>query len=368
MSHSHRNQLKMGFMLSFLLIASMASLSMADEFQRSFDFESDELELSSLVGEVTVLPSPSNQFKVEISVRGKDAATDLLEFSTSKGSVGKLVVEFPLDEHKKYVYPPMGRGSSTTISYAEADGEDSSWLRKVFSFASGTNVKVEGRGRGLEMWADITVMVPEGSKLTLVNGVGEITADECHADLDLDSSSGAINARGIVGDFKADTGSGRVVVENIKGSTNIDTGSGSVEVMNFQGDTLLVDTGSGKVKVSQAICRKLDVDTGSGSVVARNVDTDQARIDTGSGSVVLQLDRMGTGKFDIDTGSGGVELFLPENASAKIVADTGSGGVDVLMTGAMYTKKERDRVELLVGDGEAKVRLDTGSGSIKISH
>ncbi len=76
---------------------------------------------------------------------------------------------------------------------------------------------------------------------------------------------------------------------------------------------------------------------------------------------------MGTGKFVVDTGSGSVQFVLPDNASASIIADTGSGGVDVDLTGAMIKTKDRDRVELVVGDGEATVRLDTGSGSVKIS-
>jgi len=354
--------------LSILILASLTSLGQAGEFQEKFTFNGQELELSNLVGEVTVLPASGNQIQVEVFVRGEDADSDLIEFSSSKGDVSKLAVVFPLDDHKKYVYPPMGRNSSTTIHFENSDNNDNSWLRKVFSFGTGKRIKVEGKGRGLEMWADITVRVPEGRSLLVVNGVGEIAASDCKADLNLDINSGSITGENLVGKFIADTGSGRVVAENIVGDTNIDTGSGSVKVVGFKGNTLLVDTGSGKVTVEHAICDKLDIDTGSGSVNAQGVEADRARIDTGSGSVVFQLDRMGTGKFDVDTGSGSVQFYLPENASASIIADTGSGGVDVALTGAMIQKKGRDRVELVVGDGAAKVRLDTGSGSVKISY
>lgn len=371
MSSSHRhpfglNKTVRPAILAILLLVALTGSSLAGEFQRNFKFEAQELELTNLVGEVTVLPASGDQFVVDVYVRGEDAEESLLEFSSKKGQTSTLVLEFPLDEHKKYVYPAMGRGSSASIHYSDDNSDDGSWLRKIFSGLSGTRIKIEGRGRGLEMWADITVKVPEGSLLILDHGVGKISAEDCVADLDLDINSGSITASDIVGTFKADTGSGRVIAENMTGNSSIDTGSGSVKVIGFKGDDLLVDTGSGRVTVERVICEKLDIDTGSGSVEAREVGADQARIDTGSGSVVLQLDRMGTGHFEVDTGSGSVKLFLPENASASIIADTGSGGVDVNFTGAMITSKARDRVEMTVGDGEATVRLDTGSGSIKI--
>jgi len=350
-----------------MLLVVMTTSAIAEEFEKSFHFSGQELELSNLVGEINVLPATGSQFEVNISVRGDDADESLLEFPAKEGRLSKLAIQFPTDEHKKYVYPPMGRGSSTSIHFSDEDSEDSSWLRKIFSGITGTKIKVEGRGRGLEMWADVTVLVPEGSSLIVTNGVGEISAENCIADLDLDINSGSISGTSIEGVFMADTGSGRVVAENINGDTNIDTGSGSVKVTNFKGDDLLIDTGSGSVVVEQIICKKLDIDTGSGGVKAHSVDTDQARIDTGSGSVVLELNRMGTGKFVVDTGSGSVKLFLPENASASIVADTGSGGIDMDLTGVMIKSKDRDSAKFTVGDGEATVILDTGSGSITIS-
>ncbi len=353
--------------LTVLLMAATTSFSMASEFQRNFKFEGQEFELTNLVGEIIVLPAPGSHFIVEVAVHGEDADESLMNFSSSEGRQSNLAVKFPVDEHKKYVYPPMGKRSSATIYFKEDNPQEKSWLRKIFSGFSGEKIKVEGSGRGLEMWADVTIMVPEGGSLVVVNGVGKISASDIKADLNLDISSGSILANSIEGKFIADTGSGEVIARNITGDANLDTGSGSVEVDGFKGNHLLIDTGSGQVTVKRVVCEKLDIDTGSGGVEARQVATDQAVIDTGSGSVVLQLDRMGTGEFEVDTGSGSIDLILPENASATIVADTGSGDIDVELSGAMIKSKDDDRVELVIGSGKAKVELDTGSGSIEIS-
>ena len=63
----------------------------------------------------------------------------------------------------------------------------------------------------------------------------------------------------------------------------------------------------------------------------------------------------------------GIDLVLPPDASARISADTGSGGVSCDVDGADIIRKERTEMELVVGDGEARVHLDAGSGHVKVS-
>jgi DUF4097 and DUF4098 domain-containing protein YvlB len=98
------------------------------------------------------------------------------------------------------------------------------------------------------------------------------------------------------------------------------------------------------------------------------VSADDLTIDTGSGSVTLQLDRMGSGSFEIDTGSGGIDLHLPPDASADVSADTGGGRIWLDLTGDYRMRHEEDdEAEFTIGAGDAKLTLDTGSGSIRIS-
>ena len=357
------------FQTALLLVALLASLLagpvFAGEFQREFSFDTNELALSNLIGAIEISGGSSDQFTVIIEVRGDDAEEGLLDFVVEKGRKSSLAVKFPTDKHTKYVYPPMGLGSSTSFSFNCEEEVGGSWLKKIFSGVLGDRIKVAGRGSGLEVWADITIQVPEGHSLTMKNGVGQVRAENVDGDLVLDTSSGSVEVEGIRGDLLVDTGSGRVTVNEVRGDVVVDTGSGRVIVGDIRGN-LLVDTGSGKVTIN-GVKGNLDVDTGSGSVQARRIESDQARIDTGSGSVVLELDRMGSGDFLVDTGSGSVELVLPSDASARIVADTGSGGIRNRVEDARIRRMEKDRLEMTIGDGDASVMLDTGSGSVTIS-
>ncbi len=359
---THRRTACLAAGLALLLAAATA---LGGEFERTFQFDSDDLEVVAMIGQVEVIAADGKDFTVTVRVRGHDADEALITFTEEQGRNGKLAVAFPLQEHSRYVYPELG-GGSTTIHFRDENSEESSWLKRVFAGMSGQKVTVSGKGRGLEMWADLTIAVPAGAGLRVRHGVGAVHADQVAGDLDLDTHSGAIAVAGLVGHLRADTGSGAVTASAVKGSVSIDTGSGGVEVANVEGDKVHVDTGSGSVELVDVSCQDLLVDTGSGRVRARGVATDQARIDTGSGSVKLQLDRMGGGSFVIDTGSGGIELELPVEASARISVDTGSGSVKADVAGATIEHQDKGELRMTVGDGKARVSLDAGSGSVVI--
>ncbi len=349
-----------------VLLALTAGTAMADEFSREFTFATDNLKVVNMIGTVEVVEAEGDAFLVQVVVRGADASENILEFTTLDSDGDVLAIGFPIKEHRKYVYPELGRGSKTTMHFHNEGDHGKSWLKKVFSGMTGTKVTVQGHGNGQEVWADVTISVPRRASLEIRHGVGGIQANDLQADLDLDINAGGIVMRGVRGDVLADTGSGRVVATGILGEVNIDTGSGSVEVRDCESTDIKVDTGSGSVVAGDLKCDYLSIDTGSGSVKARHVDTNRATIDTGSGSVMLQLTRMGAGKFVIDTGSGNIELVMPADTSASISADTGSGSISNDFPGADVVKKERGEMELVVGDGESRVRLDAGSGSITV--
>lgn len=349
----HRPSLLLLLLLSTLITTAPAARG---EVEKRFRFESHELRVTDLIGAYTIEGHAGDAFEVVVTVRGEDAGPDALRMETEDGERATLRILFPEDEDR-FVYPPLGKGSRTTLR-----GRDDSGL-----LSHRGKIEVRGKGRGLELWADVHIRVPQGGRLHAIGGVGSMRADQVQASLELHLRSGEIQARSIVGALLAETGSGNLRVEDIHGDVNADTGSGSVTLARVEATRIGVDTGSGKVDVREVACRELVVDTGSGSVDARSLRADGARIDTGSGSVRLELDAMGAGDFAVDTGSGSIVLNLPEPASARISASTGSGSIDIRVENAVVRRRERDAVEFEVGEGDARVRLETGSGGIRIA-
>lgn len=345
--------------LGVVCIAATAIPAMAG-FEQDFDISSDELVINNLIGTVEIEGHNGSGFEVSVEVEGDDGDRDTI---TIREKAGELSVVFPSGE-KNFVYPRMGNGH-TTFSKKSRSG---SWLSQVLGEILGSDkISVRGSGRGLEVWADIHVSVPEGGTLRVNHGVGTIEASSVEGELSLYNRSGKIEATNIDGPLIADTGSGGVTLSNISGNLLVDTGSGSVSVDGCDCESLNIDTGSGGVTVENVDSDEILIDTGSGKVRASEIRTSSANIDTGSGSIRLELEQMGSGDYRLDTGSGSITLALPEGASADVDASTGSGGIHLdLEDGVNIRHKEKDEMTFTVGGGNSTVTLDTGSGSINI--
>jgi hypothetical protein len=350
--------------LSSLVAGALLVLAGPALAQEEYSFEGDQLLVSNLIGNITVSGHDGSRIIVRARAEGDDAG--VLDFQVKEGGRAEFHVVYPLDDELRYSYPRRGNGRTQINVGSWRD--DSSFLEDLYGdLSSRDKVEVSDGGRGLEAWADLEILVPNGVSTRIRLAVGELEARDVHAPVDLDTYSGPVRAENIVGDTRIDTGSGSVVARSITGDLHIDTGSGKVEVADVQGDDILIDTGSGSVTVDGASGRSLKVDTGSGSVRTSDIDAEDTLIDTGSGSVTLDLVRMGEGRHVIDTGSGSVTVRLPSDASCRISADTGSGGINLDVPNATLRRMSRDHVELDIGGGSGgSLEIDTGSGSITI--
>jgi hypothetical protein len=323
----------------------------AQEVQR---LAGQDVAVYTLAGRVRVVSGSGAEVVVRITRGGADASQLRVETGQIAGR-STLRVIFPGDE---IVYPEMGRGSNTQMS-VRADGTFGNGNGR-----SGGRVRIRGSGNGLEAWADLVVEVPAGRTVAAYLGVGEMEATGVRGALRLDSGSGSVTATDITGSLDVDTGSGSVRVSNVTGDLRLDTGSGSLDVSDVAGDVVAVDTGSGRVRVSGVTADRFSVDTGSGSVGLSGISAPTVLVDTGSGSVDIELLR-DVGQLVVDTGSGSVTVRAPDNLGAMVEIDTGSGGIDLDFP-LEVTSVRRDRVQGRLGDGEGTIRIDTGSGSIRI--
>ncbi len=355
-------------------VAALAGTANAAGFSETKSFSTNSLTVTNLIGEIHVTGHSGSGFEVVVNVQGDDASREEVQVETSRSS---LTVIFP--KSKKYVYPALGTKREVSFRMNDSD----SWIGALLGRSQ---VKINTSGSGLEIWADVEIRVPEGGHLNLRHGAGAIVAENVAGDLDLDSHYGKVSVVSIDGDLLIDTGSGDVSVVEVRGDVNIDTGSGDVDVSGVQGDEVLndtgsgdvtlvdeaaagdvsIDTGSGDVSLTDVSGDEFDIDTGSGDVDGTGVRAESAVIDTGSGAVSFSFAEMGRGDFDIDTGSGGITLALPATAGCEVQAESGSGGVQVDLAGVKDMRRDDDEVEFTVGDGSARVKLDSGSGAIRI--
>ena len=372
-----------GLALAALVAATVLSAPAFAEFDESHRFDARSLEVTNLIGKVTIGQATGDEFEVDVSVRGADGVRRNIEIEQERGSRARLDVVFPVDDERRFAYPEFSRRRAQ-LWFRE--GRSSSLLGEILRAVSGRRIRVQRSGSGMEVWADLTIRVPEGASLTLEHGAGDVEVRDLVADLEIDVKAGVMAAAGLDGQVELDVGSGGLTVEDVRGRLVMDTGSGGASLDRFEGAALSIDTGSGSVAVSEVSAEAVEIDTGSGGVTVDGVETrrlmidtgsgsvrvesagaDSAVIDTGSGRVHLALERMGDGRFEIDTGSGGIVMLVPDDLSARFDIDIGSGGIDVDVPIAKTLHKSRGEMRFIAGDGDASVVLDTGSGSVRVA-
>lgn len=358
--------------------------------QNRYEVTGNRIAIFNPAGEVTVQRGDGSAVVVELTRGGRDGARLDVNRQTYDGW-NALVVRAPSDQ---IVYPRLGRNSRTELTIVDDGLFGLATLRATLDeegFQKSSSVRVSrssrlritGSGSGVEAWADLRVSVPAGKSIAINVGTGTVTASNLNGELRIDTRNGTVNATSISGSLLANTGSGNVTVRKVDGHLLVDTGSGRVDVSDATGGTVRIDTGSGSVIVNDVNGLGLDIDTGSGSVNIADVVTSALRIDTGSGSI--RADRVNARDINLDTGSGSITLDLtddvrnaildtgsgavtvnvPAALGAEIVVDVGSGGINTDVP-IQLLETRRNYLRGRIGDGDGRIRIDTGSGGVRL--
>ena len=135
----------------------------AQEFDEQLSISASSLRLANLIGEIRVEGHRGSDFEIEIHVRGEDASRDRIRIETKEGRDAEVAILFPIDEETRYVYPELGSNSRTTFRIGEDGG--GSWWKELLGHLKGDKIEVRGKGKGLEIWADVVIRVPRGKEL-----------------------------------------------------------------------------------------------------------------------------------------------------------------------------------------------------------
>jgi hypothetical protein len=191
---------------------------------------------------------------------------------------------------------------------------------------TGNIVRIGSRQENLHnLSIDYEIEAPANAYLQAHSGSGNVTVDGVGENAKLSTGSGDIHATGLRGGFTADTGSGNIYADQTgEGDVKAHTGSGNVELRNIRGG-LRADTGSGNIKVAGAP----------------------------------------SAPWHLHAGSGNIEFFSG-NSSFTLDASSGSGTIHSEREMLTQGTQDHHRLTGKVGGGGPTVRIDTGSGNIRI--
>jgi hypothetical protein len=190
---------------------------------------------------------------------------------------------------------------------------------------TGNIIRIGGHHESLRnISIDYEIQAPADAYLDATAGSGNVTDDGIGVNARLSTGSGNIHATGLQGGFNVNTGSGDIYAEQSgQGDVKAETGSGNVQLNNLHGG-LRATTGSGDIKVTGAPAADWKLETGSGNV----------ELWPGGAGFTLEA----------ATGSGSVHTSLPQGSS----------------------EEERHHASGKVNGGGPTVRIETGSGDIRV--
>jgi hypothetical protein len=331
----------------------------AGQQTEDFTLSGDQVAIYNIAGNVTIEDGGGSAVLVEVRRLGSDAAnlrveTGLLDVEQFRGQAQTLRVIYPED---RVIYRGESRGSSE-LRVAEDGTFYNDRARR------GRKLRVRDEGSGMEAHADLRIRVPSGKRVMLALALGQVEVTNVDGDLWVNVGSANITTHNTSGYLDLDTGSGNIEVDGAQGDVNFDTGSGNVHASNVDGTEINIDTGSGNVTGGNLKTSELGVDTGSGNVRLNAVTARDVSVDTGSGNVDLEL-LSSVERIEVDTGSGDVTLAIPSGFGGAVEIETGSGGITTDLPIEMREFGD-DYVRGRIGDGNGRIVVDTGSGSIAL--
>lgn len=310
----------------------------------------------NVAGRLRAVAGTGDAVTIDITRGGADRAKLRIETGTIRDRETLRIVYPDAD---RIVYPEL-RGRTSIDVRRDGTFSDASWDE----FSRRDRVDVRNYGPGLEAFADLVVHIPRGQRIELYLAVGRVEVSNVEGNVVVDVGAAEVDVAGMKGNLVLDTGSGRVAVRDVAGDLDIDTGSGGLTIERVKGGVLRIDSGSGGIQATDIDVREFNADVGSGGLRVYRMKAQQVTAETGSGGVNLEL--LGDiDRLDVETGSGGATVRLPATLSAEIEAETGSGGfsTDFEIT---TRRVSRNHVSGRIGDGKGRIRLEAGSGTIRL--
>ena len=313
----------------------------------------------NLAGRLRVVAGTGDAVGVEITRGGADAS----QLKVESGRIGDreaLRIVYPSDRIVYTGSPRFRYRTSVDVRPDGTFGGGGSWDES----RGRDRVEIRSSGPGLEAFADLVVRVPKGQRIDLHLAVGRVEVVNVEGNLLVDVAAAEVDVAGVKGALMLDTGSGRVIVRDIVGNLEVDTGSGGITLERVTGDILNIDSGSGGVEGTEISVREFTADIGSGGLRMYRMKAPQIVAETGSGGILLDL-LSDVERLEVETGSGGATIRVPATLSADIQAETGSGGFSTDFP--IATRRfSRNHVEGRIGEGKGRIRIEAGSGSVRL--
>ena len=218
---------------------------------------------------------------------------------------------------------------------------------------------VRGKVKQLRTWVDYSVTVPYGTAVTARALAGDVKVVKVKGDVQIESTSGSVEALGTPRLVRVKTISGDVLIADATAVS-----------------ALLASTVSGRLVAKGVKAQSIELATISGDLLLVNASSDRAQVRTVSGALEFVGTLTKNGRYEFNSHAGDVRLRLAKTPGFELTAKTFSGDFRSELALTMdepkgegssphYGPKRRD-VRGVFGDGSALILVKTFSGSVVV--
>ena len=206
-------------------------------------------------------------------------------------------------------------------------------------------VIVRGRARsGTAMGIDYVLTIPTWMAVSVEGQGVDVALNDVGADVSVETTRGDVLVRG---------GSGFINVKSISGEIVIERARGRIEAQTVNEDIRIADV-SGDITVG----------TTNGGIQLDRVDTANLDAYTVNGGIAFDGQVKDRGVYRMTTHNGLISLAIPDRANATLSVRTYGGSFRSSFPVKMDNPERRNRFNATLGDGSARVELESFNGSI----
>lgn len=215
------------------------------------------------------------------------------------------------------------------LSQQEADSRSAETQLSIIRDTSGTltvTVIFPGGYRNGDL-ANLTVRVPDVSRVDATTGNGAVSISNLDGDMIAKTGNGRITLAGVNGKAALNTSNGRITVENHTGDITATTSNGAIELTDIAGRaTARTSNGAITVKIDANHPGPIDLQTHNGRITATvgNAFAGQIDLSTSNGTITVEAADGAIASKDIKRRSGKVEMTRAGEASRL---KTSNGGI-----------------------------------------
>lgn len=202
-----------------------------------------------------------------------------------------------------------------------------------------------GSGNGRNR-VDFEITVPRAFAVNVDAHNGDVVLENIGGSVEVETLNGNIVLRGGTGRISLESMSGEIIVDGARGAVHAETMNRGIRITRTEGD--------------------IEAEAVNGAIQMSDIQSSNVHAESVNGGVHYDGVIRPGGRYTLSTHNGPITMTVPESADAAFSVVTHSGSIQTDFTVQLTSLNSRRSISFRIGDGSARVELESFNGSIRL--